>query len=75
MASIHLIFKEDSEISSFLFLFGGIIVSGSDVMSLKDWIQESNNIVFLVVLECLQKVTFQIFVVTMDYIKEVSISG
>lgn len=46
MASIHLIFKEDSEISSFLFLFGGIIVSGSDVMSLKDWIQESNNIVF-----------------------------
>lgn len=75
MASIHLIFKEDSEISSFLFLFGGIIVSGSDVMSLKDWIQESNNIVFLVVLECLQKVTFQIFVATMDYIKEVSISG
>ena len=41
-----MIFKEDSEISSFLFLFGGIIVSGSDVMSLKDWIQESNNIVF-----------------------------
>ena len=46
MASIHLIFKEDSEISSFLFLFGGIIVQGSDVMSLKNWIQESNNIVF-----------------------------
>ncbi len=37
---IHSIFKEDSEISSFLFLFGGIIVPGSDVMSLKDWIQK-----------------------------------
>ena len=46
MASIHLIFKEDSELSSFLFGFRGIIKSGSDFMSLKEWIQESNNIVF-----------------------------
>ena len=46
MASIHLIFKEDSELSSFLFGFRGIIGSGSDFMSLKEWIQESNNIVF-----------------------------
>ena len=46
MASIHLIFKEDSELSSFLFVFRRIIEKGSDSMSLKDWIQESNNIVF-----------------------------
>ena len=46
MVSIHLIFKEDSELSSFLFGFRGIIGSGSDFMSLKEWIQESNNIVF-----------------------------
>lgn len=35
MDNIHLIFKEDSQLSSFLCLFGGIIEKGSDIYVFK----------------------------------------